>query len=124
MECPFCSASTFVVDMREGEGGSIRRRRQCSDCQRRFTTVETPLLVAVSRAGVFEPFSRQSVITRVRTAAQRNAHVVDAHARSRREKPRAPVSSSTSPHSNRQDTETSTGGASSPFPLVPALGRS
>jgi transcriptional repressor NrdR len=43
MKCPFCgSAETQVIDSRVSEpGDSIRRRRRCQDCQKRFTTYET-----------------------------------------------------------------------------------
>jgi len=43
MKCPFCgSADTQVIDSRVSEpGDSIRRRRRCVDCQKRFTTYET-----------------------------------------------------------------------------------
>lgn len=43
MKCPFCgSAQTQVIDSRVSEAGdSIRRRRRCLDCQKRFTTYET-----------------------------------------------------------------------------------
>ena len=43
MKCPFCGGSeTQVVDSRVSEpGDSIRRRRRCLDCQKRFTTYET-----------------------------------------------------------------------------------
>src|SRR5512147_2810991 len=43
MKCPFCaSADTQVIDSRVSEAGdSIRRRRRCLDCQKRFTTYET-----------------------------------------------------------------------------------
>jgi transcriptional repressor NrdR len=43
MKCPFCgSAETQVIDSRVSEpGDSIRRRRRCADCQKRFTTYET-----------------------------------------------------------------------------------
>ena len=43
MHCPFCKATdTQVIDSRVSEdGGSIRRRRRCSQCQKRFTTFET-----------------------------------------------------------------------------------
>lgn len=42
MKCPFCSSlDSKVVDTRPAEGGlSIRRRRECLDCERRFTTYE------------------------------------------------------------------------------------
>ncbi len=43
MKCPFCtSADTQVIDSRVSEAGdSIRRRRRCLECQKRFTTYET-----------------------------------------------------------------------------------
>ena len=43
MKCPFCtSADTQVIDSRVSESGdSIRRRRRCLECQKRFTTYET-----------------------------------------------------------------------------------
>ncbi|MFO1325007.1 MAG: transcriptional regulator NrdR [Burkholderiales bacterium] len=43
MKCPFCgSGETQVIDSRVSEpGDSIRRRRRCQDCQKRFTTYET-----------------------------------------------------------------------------------
>ena len=42
MKCPFCShAETQVVETRDSEdGNSIRRRRQCASCEKRFTTYE------------------------------------------------------------------------------------
>ncbi|WP_374114228.1 hypothetical protein [Streptomyces sp. NK08204] len=123
MRCPFCSASTVVVDIREDEYGSVRRRQQCAACQRRFTTVETVSLVAIVRAGITEPFSRQRVITGVRTAARRNFRVVDALARSRRSKRRLLASPAICRQPERQLIETSTNGAWSPFTLVPASGR-
>ena len=44
MKCPFCSHSeTQVVETRISEDGdSIRRRRQCASCEKRFTTYERP----------------------------------------------------------------------------------
>ena len=43
MRCPFCSSlDTKVTDSRDtDDGASIRRRRQCLSCNRRFTTYET-----------------------------------------------------------------------------------
>ncbi|GLW55913.1 hypothetical protein Kpho01_39240 [Kitasatospora phosalacinea] len=52
------------------DGSSIRRRRQCPDCGRRFTTVETATLMVIKRSGVTEPFSREKVISGVRKACQ------------------------------------------------------
>ncbi|NUT94194.1 MAG: transcriptional repressor NrdR [Saccharothrix sp.] len=72
MRCPFCrNSDSRVVDSREvDEGQVIRRRRSCSSCGRRFTTVEEAVLAVVKRSGVTEPFSRDKVVTGVRRACQ------------------------------------------------------
>ena len=72
MYCPFCrNPDSRVVDSRIADDGSaIRRRRQCPECGRRFTTVETTSLTVVKRSGVGEPFSRSKVINGVRKACQ------------------------------------------------------
>jgi transcriptional repressor NrdR len=72
MRCPFCRHSdSRVVDSREvDEGQAIRRRRSCSKCNRRFTTVEEAVLAVVKRSGVTEPFSRDKVVNGVRRACQ------------------------------------------------------
>ncbi len=72
MNCPFCrEADSRVVDSRATEDGTaIRRRRQCSACARRFTTMESPSLNVVKRSGASEPFSRPKVISGVRKACQ------------------------------------------------------
>jgi transcriptional repressor NrdR len=72
MHCPFCRhTDSRVVDSRAAEdGSSIRRRRQCPDCGRRFTTVETASLAVVKRSGVTEPFSRGNILSGVRKACQ------------------------------------------------------
>jgi transcriptional repressor NrdR len=60
-----------VVDSREVEDGqAIRRRRSCSQCNRRFTTVEEAVLAVVKRSGVTEPFSRGKVARGVSRACQ------------------------------------------------------
>jgi transcriptional repressor NrdR len=72
MRCPFCRhADSRVVDSREvEEGQAIRRRRSCTACGRRFTTVEEAVLAVVKRSGVTEPFSREKVIRGVHRACQ------------------------------------------------------
>src|SRR6187402_515747 len=72
MHCPFCRhADTRVVDSRTADdGSSIRRRRECSACGRRFTTVETASLSVLKRSGVSEPFSREKVVSGVKKACQ------------------------------------------------------
>ncbi len=75
VRCPGCgSHDDKVVDSRQADdGSSIRRRRACIECGRRFTTFErveeTPLLV-VKRSGDRQPFDRAKVATGVRLAAK------------------------------------------------------
>ncbi|KRF20046.1 MULTISPECIES: transcriptional regulator NrdR [Paenibacillus] len=67
MKCPFCDYSgTKVLDSRSAnENKSIRRRRECEKCARRFTTFEmveeTPLIV-IKKDGSREEFSREKVL--------------------------------------------------------------
>lgn len=72
MHCPYCRhADSRVVDSRVAEDGStIRRRRQCPVCEKRFTTVEQMQLTVVKRSGVTEPFSREKVVIGVRKACK------------------------------------------------------
>ena len=66
MRCPFCGTDdTHVVDSRvNDEGNSIRRRRRCSECDKRFTTyesVELTLPQVVKQNGKREDFSRDKL---------------------------------------------------------------
>lgn len=72
MHCPFCRHSdSRVIDSRTSDdGSSIRRRRQCPECSKRFTTVETASLMVTKRSGVSEPFSRDKIVAGVRKACQ------------------------------------------------------
>ncbi len=72
MHCPFCrNPDSRVVDSRTSDDGlSIRRRRQCTECGRRFTTTETASLSVVKRNGVLVPFSRDKLVEGVRKAAR------------------------------------------------------
>lgn len=72
MHCPFCqNPDTKVVDTRISEDGhSIRRRRECPKCAKRFTTVETTMLLVVKRSGNVEQFDRNKVISGVWKACQ------------------------------------------------------
>ncbi len=72
MHCPFCrNPDTRVVDSRVSDDGlAIRRRRQCPNCGRRFSTTETASLSVIKRNGVLEPFSRDKVVAGVRKACQ------------------------------------------------------
>lgn len=72
MHCPFCRRpDSRVVDSRTTDDGTtIRRRRSCPECGRRFTTQETASLTVVKRSGVTEPFSREKIIAGVRKACR------------------------------------------------------
>ena len=65
MRCPWCGyEDTKVIDSRSVEGKK-RRRRNCTQCGKRFTTyeiVERPLLMVAKRDGSFEPFNRNKLI--------------------------------------------------------------
>ena len=67
MKCPFCGdQESKVVDSRPAEDGlSIRRRRECLACQRRFTTyeiVESLPIIVVKRDGSRQAFDRNKVL--------------------------------------------------------------
>lgn len=66
MQCPFCSeADTKVIDSRlVAEGNQIRRRRECTSCQERFTTFESAELVMpklIKSNDVREPFNEDKL---------------------------------------------------------------
>ena len=71
MKCPFCaSTDSRVIDTRSAEGG-IRRRRECQDCGRRFTTYErvAPLrLRVIKQDGRREPFDREKILGGIQIA--------------------------------------------------------
>ena len=67
MKCPFCGdQESKVVDSRHSEDGlSIRRRRECLACQRRFTTyevVESLPIIVIKRDGTRQAFDRDKII--------------------------------------------------------------
>ncbi len=76
MKCPFCGhPEDKVVDSREStEGESIRRRRECLQCERRFTTYERideiPYMV-VKKDGRREKFERQKVLNGLLRACEK-----------------------------------------------------
>lgn len=76
MKCPYCaSLNNKVVDSRlSKEGVSIRRRRECNTCQRRFTTyekVEEIHPVVVKKDGRREPFQREKIAEGIERACQK-----------------------------------------------------
>ena len=66
MKCPYCGyKESKVVDSRPADDSSIRRRRECLSCERRFTTyetVETLPMVVVKRDGTRQSFERSKVL--------------------------------------------------------------
>lgn len=72
MRCPYCRhPDSRVVDSRTSDdGAAIRRRRLCTNCKRRFTTMEATSLAVIKRSGVSEVFDRQKIVGGVRKACQ------------------------------------------------------
>ena len=76
MKCPFCASDTDkVVDSRSSKNGeSIRRRRECLKCNRRFTTyerIEETNLVIVKKDGRREGFDRSKIIDGLEKACEK-----------------------------------------------------
>lgn len=70
MQCPYCGTpDSRVVDTRS-TGDSIRRRRECQKCRKRFTTYEqiSEALLIVKRDGRREPFDRHKLLQGLRIA--------------------------------------------------------
>lgn len=76
MRCPFCGyEKTKVIDSRQSEGKK-RRRRECPQCGKRYTTyevVEKPVLMVCKKDGSFEPFDRAKLIMGITTATKKRA---------------------------------------------------
>lgn len=74
MICPYCGEDNDkVIDSRASDGGvTVRRRRECSDCHRRYTTYErvekTARLMVIKKDGSRVPFDAQSVLRGVQAA--------------------------------------------------------
>ena len=71
MKCPFCSAEdTRVIDSRPtDDNASIRRRRQCPVCGKRFTTyekIETLPLIVIKKDNNREPYDRSKIEAGIR----------------------------------------------------------
>lgn len=83
MKCPFCGdQESKVVDSRHSEDSqSIRRRRECLNCQRRFTTyeiVESLPIIVVKRDGTRQSFDRNKILnSMVRAFDKRQVDVAD-----------------------------------------------
>lgn len=82
MRCPFCaSLEDKVIDSRQArDGHEIRRRRECQDCARRYTTyerIEEALPVVVKADGRREPFDRNKIEKGLRRAAAKRPVAIE-----------------------------------------------
>lgn len=83
MKCPFCGdQESKVIDSRHSEDGlSIRRRRECTRCQHRFTTyemVETLPILVVKRNGSRQNFDKNKIVnSMIRAFDKRKADIVE-----------------------------------------------
>ncbi len=76
MKCPFCGDDNDrVIDTRPSEGGeAVRRRRECLNCGRRFTTyerLETLPIMVRKRDGSVQPFDRQKILAGILKACEK-----------------------------------------------------
>lgn len=76
MRCPFCQhPDSDVIDTRKlNNGETIRRRRKCAFCSKRFTTyerIESVSLTVVKKTGEREPYEREKLVRGMRTACYR-----------------------------------------------------
>ena len=76
MKCPFCAyIDSKVIDSRLGkEGNNIRRRRECFECARRFTTyerVEEMQPLVVKKDGRRQPFDRLKILAGIQRACEK-----------------------------------------------------
>ena len=80
MRCPYCGyADTKVLDSRPAET-KIRRRRECMQCAKRFTTyeiVERPLLMVQKKDGSIEPFIRNKLMGGIFNAIKKRPVTAD-----------------------------------------------
>jgi len=82
MRCPYCSnVDNKVVDSRMGkEADCIRRRRECLECERRFTTyerVEEILPLVIKKDGRREQYDRMKILSGLKKACQKRPISVD-----------------------------------------------
>lgn len=76
MKCPYCSApDTKVLDSRNlDEASTIRRRRKCESCHKRFTTFETVELsmpMVIKRDGRREPYRKEKILKGIEKAVEK-----------------------------------------------------
>lgn len=76
MKCPYCGfEDSRVIDSRSADDGErIRRRRECSHCQKRFTTyetIETIPIIIIKKDSSREPFSREKLMNGLLRACEK-----------------------------------------------------
>ena len=76
MKCPFCeNPDTKVIDSRQTDDGhAIRRRRECENCKKRFTTyekVEEMILMVIKKDGSREAFDRNKIYSGIVKACEK-----------------------------------------------------
>ncbi|HUB92472.1 MAG TPA: transcriptional regulator NrdR [Candidatus Saccharimonadales bacterium] len=76
MRCPYCkNENTDVTDSREVMGGEVtRRRRECNDCRKRFTTyerIETEPITVIKRNNTRQQFDRSKVLNGIMKACEK-----------------------------------------------------
>jgi transcriptional repressor NrdR len=82
LKCPFCgNPDSKVVDSRPDKGGAtIRRRRECEQCAKRFTTherIEEMLPLVCKKDGRREPFDRMKIIAGIKKACEKRPIPMD-----------------------------------------------
>lgn len=83
MRCPFCSyEESKVIDSRPAENGTIvRRRRECIECKRRFTTyekLESVPLVVIKKSGERQTYARNKILSGILKACEKRPISADA----------------------------------------------
>lgn len=78
MKCPYCECiESKVIDSRPvDDGSSIRRRRECLNCEKRFTTyeqIESVPLVVIKKDGKRQVYNRQKLINGILRAAEKTS---------------------------------------------------
>lgn len=81
MKCPYCgNEDSKVMDSRPTDDGSIRRRRQCDSCGKRFTTyekVETVPLIVIKKDSKREPYDRKKILAGIVRACYKRPISID-----------------------------------------------
>jgi transcriptional repressor NrdR len=80
LKCPYCGAESKVIESRHTEDDSIRRRRECIACAKRFNTferLEVPPLIVVKKDGRREIFDRNKVLGGVLKATEKRPVSLD-----------------------------------------------